>query len=422
MRRSQLFIKTRREAPADEEARNAQLLIRAGYIHKEMAGVYSYFTLGKAVLENVSTIIREEMNAIGGNEVLMSTLQNKEIWEITNRWDDKQVDNWFKSRLVSGAEVGIGFTHEEPLTNGLKHFVSSYKDLPVYAYQIQTKFRNELRAKNGLLRGREFLMKDLYSYSRNEQEHKEFYEKVAAAYLKIFKRLGFAEDITYRTFASGGVFTEFSDEFQILSHVGEDTIFLDKAKKLAINKEVYADEILVKLGLNKADLVEEKAVEVGNIFSLGSKYSDALGLVYVDDQGRQKSILMGCYGIGVSRLMGLIAEHFADDKGLVWPVNIAPFKVYLASLGNDPKVIEGAESAYTSLTRSGVGVIYDDRALATAGEKLVDADLMGIPGRIVISDKTVEQGVVELKLRTSDEAQLIPNNDLAGTLEKLLQD
>src|SRR3990167_4452094 len=211
MRRSQLFVKTRREAPADEEAHNAQLLIRAGYIHKEMAGVYSYYTLGKKVLENISDIIREEMNAIGGNEVLMSTLQNKEIWEATGRWDDKEVDNWFKSRLVSGAEVGICFSHEEPLTQGLKHFISSYKDLPVYAYQIQTKFRNELRAKNGLLRCREFLMKDLYSFSRTEQEHQEFYEKVSAAYLKIFASLGFDKDITYRTFASGGVFSQFSD-------------------------------------------------------------------------------------------------------------------------------------------------------------------------------------------------------------------
>ncbi|HEY5549836.1 MAG TPA: aminoacyl--tRNA ligase-related protein [Candidatus Saccharimonadales bacterium] len=420
MRRSQLFVKTRRQTPADEEARNARLLIRAGFIHKEMAGVYSYLPPGKMVLDNIKQIIREEMNAIGGNEVLMSTLQNKELWEATNRWDDKEVDNWFKSRLVSGTEVGIGFTHEEPLTNALKHFVSSYKDLPVYPYQIQTKFRNELRAKSGLLRGREFLMKDLYSYSRSQQEHDEFYEKIAGAYFKVFSRLGFSESITFRTFASGGVFSQFSDEFQVLSHIGEDTIYVDKAKKIAVNKEVYSDEVQAKLGLNKSDLSEEQAVEVGNIFPLGSKYSDALGLYFTDENGHKQSIIMGCYGIGISRLMGLLAEHFADDKGLVWPVSIAPFKVYLIRLGSSPTVVEAADSAYEQLTRAGVGVIYDDRD-ASAGEMFADADLMGIPVRVVISEKTLISASAELKLRTSKEPQIVPAQALAQTLEKQLQ-
>jgi len=410
MRRSQLFIKTRHEAPADEEARNAQLLIRAGFIHKEMAGVYSYLTLGKKVLDNISNIVREEMNAVGGNEILLSTLQNKDIWEATGRWDDKKVDNWFKTKLANGTEVGIGFSHEEPLTNALKQFISSYKDLPAYPYQIQTKFRNELRAKSGLMRGREFLMKDLYSYSKDEEEHKEFYEKVAEAYLKIYSRIGLG-DITYRTFASGGIFSEFSDEFQTLSHVGEDTIYLDEDKKIGVNKEVYTDEILARIGLDKSKLVEKRAVEVGNIFSLGTKYADDLGLYFTDEKGDKKSIIMGCYGIGVSRLMGLLAEHFADSKGLVWPKNVAPFEIYLARLGNSDSIVKNADEIYSRLTDSGVEVIYDDRDVR-AGEMFADADLMGIPNRVVISEKTLAQNSVELKKRTEENAKLIPLEDV----------
>jgi prolyl-tRNA synthetase len=415
MRRSELFIKTRKEAPADEEARNAQLLIRAGYIHKEMAGVYSYLYFGKIVIDKISQIIREEMNAIGGNEVQMSTLQNKELWEATGRWDDKVVDNWFKTKLANGTEVGIGLSHEEPLTNALKQFVNSYKDLPVYPYQIQTKFRNELRAKSGLMRGREFLMKDLYSYSRTEEEHKEFYEKVAAAYLKIYERLGLG-DITFRTFASGGIFSEFSDEFQTLSHVGEDTIYLDEDKKIGVNKEVYTDEILSKIDLDKSKLVEKRAVEVGNIFSLGTKYSDALGLTFTDETGKDKQIIMGCYGIGVSRLMGLIAEHFADERGLAWPSNIAPFNVYLARLGNTEEVVNAADKLYDQLKEAGVSALYDDRKDASAGEMFADADLIGLPNRIVVSGRTLEQGSYELKKRNEKDSQLISAEQIIKAL------
>lgn len=433
MRRSELFIKTRRQAPADETARNAQLLIRAGYVHKEMAGVYSYLTLGKRVLDNISQIIREEMDAIGGNEVLMSTLQNKELWEKTDRWDDKKVDNWFKSKLANGTEVGIGLSHEEPIVNMLKSYVTSYKDLPVYPYQIQNKFRNELRAKSGLLRGREFLMKDLYSFCRTQEEHDEYYEKVARAYLKIFQRVGFAPDITYRTFASGGIFSRFSDEFQVLSHVGEDTIYIDETKKTAINKEVYDDETLEHLGLKKDDLKEKRAVEVGNIFGLGSKYADALGLKFTDEDGQTKPIIMGCYGIGVSRLMGLVAEHFADERGLVWPAAVAPAQVYLIRIDDSPEVVKAADEIYeqltqlnarqkradgansTELTSAGIGVIYDDRD-ARPGEKFADADLIGLPYRLVISAKTVASGAHELKARNSDDVQLLSLDKLAAAL------
>ncbi|OVE79102.1 prolyl-tRNA synthetase [bacterium G20] len=418
MRRSQIFLKTRKEAPADEEAKNAQLLIRTGYIHKEMAGVYSYTLLGKKVIDNLANIVREEMNAIGSQEILMSTLQNKEIWEVTDRWDDRKVDNWFKTKLLSGGEVGVGLSHEEPIVNMLKSYVNSYKDLPFAVYQVQTKFRNELRAKSGLLRGREFLMKDMYSFSRTQEEHDNFYNnEVIEAYHKVYSRLGIG-NITHTTVASGGYFTErFSHEFQTVSHIGEDTIYLDKKKKIAVNKEVFTNETLAKLGLKREDLVEEKAVEVGNIFPLESKYSDALGLNFVDEDGQRKSIIMGCYGIGVSRLMGLLAEHFADDKGLVWPASIAPFSVYLARLGDEPEVVKSADEAYKLLTDKGIGVLYDDRD-ARPGEMFADADLLGIPQRLVVSQKTLESGEMEIKSRTSEEPQLITPENLARFIEK----
>lgn len=410
-----MFIKTRREAPADELSRNAQLLIRAGFIHKEMAGVYSFLPMGKMVIDKISQIVREEMDAVGASEILMSTLQNKELWEKTDRWDDKKVDNWFKSKLANGTEVGIGLTHEEPLINALKSFVNSYKDLPVYTYQIQTKFRNELRAKSGLMRGREFLMKDLYSFSRSQQEHDDFYNKtIVDAYFKVYARLGLGE-ITYKTFASGGYFSKFSHEFQTLSEVGEDTIYVSEAKKIAVNKEVYTDEVLSGLGLSKDELVEKKAVEVGNIFPLGTKFSDALGLFYVDGQGQKQSIVMGSYGIGVSRLMGLLAEHFADEKGLVWPKAVAPFDIYLARLGSEDATVGAADDVYKRLTDAGIGVIYDDRDVS-AGEMFADADLMGLPTRAVVSQKNVEAGTVELKGRRQTDSHFVPTDRLLETL------
>ncbi|MBX4199473.1 prolyl-tRNA synthetase [Candidatus Saccharibacteria bacterium] len=406
MRRSQSFIKTKKQAPADEQAHNAQLLIRAGYIHKEMAGVYSYLPLGKKVLDNIAQIVREEMNTIGTEEVQMSVLQPKELWEKTNRWDDNVVDNWFKTKLKSGAELGVGLTHEEAVADALSDYVLSYKDLPVYVYQIQNKFRNELRAKSGLLRGREFVMKDLYSLSRSQEEHDAFYEKITGAYLKIFSRIGLG-DITYPTYASGGYFSGFSREFQTLSDIGEDTIFLDKEKRVAVNKEIYEYSLLERVGLQKENLEEVKAVEVGNIFPLGTKYTDELGIHFADEQGQKKSIVMGSYGIGISRLMGLLAEHFGDEHGLIWPANVAPYKVYLASLGDSEQVKQAAEAAYRSLSEAGVATIYDDRD-ERPGEKFADADLMGIPLRLVVSEKSLQAGGFELKHRTKPEVEIVP--------------
>lgn len=412
MRMTHLFTKTSKTAPADETARNAQLLIQAGYVHKEMAGVYAYLPLGKRVLDNIADIVREEMNNVGGQEVQMTVLQPQEIFEKTDRWDDNKVDNWFKTSLKNGTELGMGLTHEEPIVDALKDFISSYKDLPVMVYQIQNKFRNELRAKSGLLRGREFVMKDMYSFARSQEEHDEIYEKVAAAYARVYERLGIG-DITYRTYADGGIFTtKFSDEFQTISPIGEDTIYVHEGKRIAINQEIFTDETLAKLGISKEELVEKRGVEVGNIFPLESKYSDALELFYTDEAGEEQSIIMGCYGIGISRLVGMLAEQFADDRGLVWPENIAPFKVIISQLGDDKQVVEHAYNMYQKLTSAGVTVLYDDRTDARPGEKFADADLLGIPYRVVVSAKTVAENKYEVKKRTSDTAELLNLEDV----------
>ncbi len=414
VRLSKLFTKTKKQVPADETARNAQLLIQAGYIHKEMAGVYAYLPLGKAVLDNISEIVRQEMDAVGGQEVQMTILQPKEIWEKTDRWDDDKVDNWFKTKLASGSELGIGLTHEEPIVDMLKDYVSSHRDLPLKIYQIQNKFRNELRAKSGLMRGREFLMKDLYSFSRSTDEHREIYEDLASAYERVYRRLGLG-DHTYRTFAGGGIFSKFSDEFQTLSDVGEDTVYIHEGKRVGVNKEVYNDEVLSELGLNKHEMVEKRAVEVGNIFTLGSKYCDALGLQYMDENGKQQSIVMGCYGIGNSRIMVLLAEHFADEKGLVWPENVAPAKVYLANLSDSEKVVKEAEKLFELLEKNGISVIFDDRDVR-AGQKFADADLLGIPYRIVVSEKTLQKGGFELKKRIDDINEIVDQEALIKRL------
>lgn len=400
MRLSKTFIKTLREAPKDEIARNGALLSRAGYIHKELAGIYDYLPLGVLVLEKIKHIIREELNAIDCEEVQMSALQNPELWEATGRFSDQEVDIWFKTELASGGLLGLAPTHEEPMVNMMKTYVSSYKDLPVYVYQFQTKFRNELRAKSGIMRGREFLMKDLYSFHTSEQDLDDFYSKVEGAYAKIFERLGLG-DSTYETFASGGIFSKFSHEYQTILPVGEDTIYYNKDKSLVFNKEVFNDEVLAEFGASKSDFEETKAAEVGNIFKLKFKYSEPLGLKYTDESNQAQVVYMGCYGIGVSRVMGVIAEKFADDKGLVWPEAVAPFKYYLVGIGE--KGMDAATKLYTGHENE---ILFDDRN-ARPGEKFADADLMGMPYRIVISDKTLDQDALELTDRKTGESKLI---------------
>jgi prolyl-tRNA synthetase len=413
MRVSQIFTKTRKEFPADEVSKNAQLLIRGGFINKEMAGVYTYLPMGLKVLNKIMQIIRDEMNAIGGQEISMTALQQKEHWEASGRWSDEVMDVWFRTRLANGTELGLAPTHEEPLTAIMKNFVSSHKDLPFSTYQFQTKFRNELRSKSGLMRGREFMMKDLYSFSKDKNEHDEFYEKCAEAYMKIYQRLGIG-DITYRTFASGGSFSKYSDEFQTLSPVGEDKIYVHKEKGISINEEVYNDEVLNDLGVKKEDLEEKTAVEVGNIFTLGTKYSEAINLTYKDEEGTNKFVFMGSYGIGPSRVMGLIAEHFADENGLNWPISVAPYKVYFAPIG-DEAVMKKAEELYDEMRKAGIEVIYDDRDVRP-GEKFADADLLGIPYRVVLSSKTIAEGSVEVKRRAEKVPEMVPFDSVINHL------
>lgn len=400
MRLSKTFVKTLREAPKDETARNGALLVRAGYIHKEMAGVYDYLPLGLKVIENIKEIVRQELNKIGCEELLLTALQNPEPWEKTGRFSDEEVDVWFKTELASGGKLGLAPTHEEPITSLMKSYISSYKDLPLYVYQFQTKFRNELRAKSGILRGREFLMKDLYSFHATEEDLDNFYAKVEKAYMKIFERLSLG-DSTLEVFASGGMFSKYSHEFQTILPVGEDTIYFNKERTAALNKEVLNEETMKDLKVKRDELEEATAAEVGNIFKLKLKYSEPLGLKYIDQDNNSKDVYMGCYGIGISRLMGVIAEKFADEKGLVWPESVAPFKYYLVGIGE-----EGTKRAEELYKEHPDVILYDDRDIRT-GEKFADAELMGIPYRVVVSDRSLADGSIEITERETGKTSLV---------------
>lgn len=416
MRQSDLFTRTSKTAPADEVSKNAILLSRAGFVHKEMAGVYCFLPLGLRTLNKVMQVIREEMNAVGGQEVSLTTLQDKSLWEKTDRWSDEKVDVWFKTELKNGTEVGLGWSHEEPITRLMQQQISSYRDFPVLAYQFQTKFRNETRAKSGIMRTREFIMKDLYSFSRTKEEHADVYASVRNAYIEIFRRVGLG-DVTYPAFASGGAFSKYSEEFQTVSAAGEDLIYIDEKSGQALNKEVLNDDVLKDLGLNRENLVERKSIEVGNIFTLGTRFSDPLGLSYRDEFGEMQPVVMGCYGIGPARVMGAIAEILSDERGLVWPKMITPFQVHLLSLGADEK----ADEVYAALVADGIEVLYDDRD-ASAGEKFSESDLIGIPYRIIIGKRSFESGMAELKGRTGEAVELVPFNQLSATIRTYYAD
>ncbi len=412
MRGSHLFTKTRREAPKDEVSKNAQLLIRAGYIHKELAGVYSLLPLGLRVIKKIEQVIREEMEAIGAQEGALSSLQDPDIWKKTDRWEGKADDIWLKTKLANNTELGLAFSHEEPWTRIMQDHVNSYRDLPFSAYHFAQKFRNELRAKSGLMRGREFLMKDLYSFSKNQEELDSFYEDVRVAYENVFKRVGIG-NTTYFTFATGGVFSKWSHEFQTVSEAGEDTIYIDNEKRIAVNKEVYTDDVLKDLGLTKENLIEAKSIEVGNIFKLGTHYSDALGLVFQDEDGHEKPVVMGSYGIGLGRLMGTVAEILSDEKGLVWPESIAPFTYHIVSLaGGDEATEARATSLYEAMITRGISVLYDDREVR-AGEKFADSDLIGIPYRIVVGKKSTDD-LFEVIRRSNGEVLSMTRDELVG--------
>jgi prolyl-tRNA synthetase len=413
MRVSTLFTKTSKSAPADEVSKNAQLLIRAGYVYKVMAGVYAYTPLGLKVLENIKQIVREEMNAIGGQELIMSSLQKKETWEGTGRWDDEVVDIWFKSKLKDGTEVGLGWSHEEAILEMMQQFVESYKDLPIYVYQFQTKLRNELRAKSGIMRGREFIMKDMYSLSLDEAQHNEFYQKSIEAYTRIYDRLGLGDD-TYMTVASGGAFTQFSHEFQTICDAGEDIIYLHREKNIAVNEEVLNEETLTKLGIKREDLEQVKSAEVGNIFNFGTDKAERMNVKYTGSDGVQVPVFLGSYGVGITRVMGVIVEKFADEKGIVWPVSVAPAKVYLVRIGEEAATNQ-ADRLYDDLTQKDIEVLYDDRDVRP-GEKFADSELMGIPYRVTVSDRHLSDNLYEFTERKTGETNLLTLDEVLAKL------
>ena len=406
MKQSHLITKTRKDVSQQEQSINAKLLERAGYISKLMAGVFTYLPLGYRVLTKIEDIVRDAMNELGAEELLMPALQPKEPWVITGRWNE--VDVLYKLK-VGDRDFCLGPTHEEVVTPLVTSYITSYKDLPRAVYQIQTKFRNEARPKSGLLRGREFRMKDLYSFHATEEDLNAYYDKVKDKYISIFERCGLG-DITYYTYASGGTFSKYSHEFQTVTPYGEDTIFVCQPCKIAINQEII-DELSACPECDSKDLKQEKAIEVGNIFKLMYKFSKAFHLTYRDSEDTEHDIPMGCYGIGTTRLIGAIVETLHDDKGIIWPVSVAPYQIHLLSLSQNPETQKKAHDLYCDLEKKGYEVLYDDRAVRP-GQKFADSDLIGIPIRLVVSDKTVEKNAVEAKLRISDEATFLGADEL----------
>jgi len=417
MRQSLLFTKTQKATLKEEKSVNSQLLIRAGFIDKLMAGVYSYLPLGFLVLKKIENIIRQEMQKIGGQEILMPALHPKKFWQKTDRW--KTFDVLFKLKGRDDKEYALGATHEEVLVPLVGKFLFSYKDLPFYVYQIQNKFRDELRPKSGLLRGKEFLMKDLYSFHTDEKDLNNYYKKVINAYFKIFERCGI-KDKTYLTLASGGTFSKYSHEFQTVTSGGEDTIFICQKCSLAINKEIKSN-IRKCPHCGAVGFRKEKAIEVGNIFKLGTKYSIPFGLTFVNKKGKKTSVIMGCYGIGLGRLMGAIVEVWHDKKGIIWPREVAPFSVHLIPIEDTPKVRRIAERVYNLLQKSKIEVLYDDRKEKTPGEKLIDGDLIGIPIRMVISEKTLSKNSIEIKKRKRKKKELIKLNRLNSYIQNYVK-
>lgn len=422
MRLSKLFTKTSKEAVADAQSKNADLLVRGGYIWKTMAGVYSYLPLGLRVLKKIEQIVREEMNAIDGQELQLSAFAPQELWEKTGRWDHKVMEVLFHVPAAGDQEYALNPTHEEIITPLAKQYVKSYRDLPFYAYQIQTKFRNELRVKSGILRGREFLMKDLYSFHTDQSDLEAYYERAQKAYMKVFERCGLG-DRTYLTYASGGTFSKYSHEYQVLLPQGEDSVFISleaekKGQRIAINKEIYEEGKTECPVTGGKTFREEKASEAGNIFMLGTRFSTPFELQYTDKDGSLKDVVMGCYGIGISRLIGIVAEAFSDDAGLVWPKALAPYDIEIVPLAKteDEESFTTAEKLAKDMEKKGISVLFDDRIDASVGSRLADADLLGMPVRVVVSPKTLKEGKLEVKIRATGEVKMLTPSEF----EKLL--
>ncbi|MEI7512690.1 MAG: aminoacyl--tRNA ligase-related protein [Candidatus Uhrbacteria bacterium] len=422
MRQSRLFTHTTKNAPHDADSVNSKFLSQGGFVHQEMAGVYSWLPLGLRVLRKVENIIRQELDAIGAQEILMSALQPKENWDTSGRWDS--VDVLFKVPSQTGKVYGLGPTHEEIVTPLVKSFLSSYKELPVAVYQIQSKFRDELRAKSGVLRGREFGMKDLYSFHANTADLETYYRKVLETYLTIFSRCGLQAKVVE---ASGGSFTKkFSHEFQVLTPAGEDKILTSENGSFAQNSEITDLKEGDKNPENGETLEIKTGVEVGNIFDLGTKFSDAFDVAFTDENGERKTAIMGCYGIGTTRLVGTIVEASHDEKGIIWPIQVAPYHVYLASLHSKDESVRAriqsvAQETYDQLWAAGVEVLWDDREGISPGEKFADADIIGLPLRLVVSEKTLKEDAVEWKVRNEKEMQLVKIEDVVEKVKGMMK-
>lgn len=411
MRYSQIFSKTTKSAPADATSINHKLLVQGGFVHQELAGVFSFLPLGLRVLTKIENIVRSEMNQMGAAELLLSALHPKENWKQTGRWD--KVDVLFKVQSQTKNEYALGPTHEEIAVPLAKNFIQSYKDLPKAMYQIQTKFRDELRAKSGVIRGREFRMKDLYSFHASKEDLKEYYDKMKEAYLRIYKQVGLDAKVVE---ASGGEFTKkFSHEFQVVSAAGEDEILYCEKCTFARNSEVAEDiSTCPECG---GELKQSKSIEVGNIFDLGSKFSEDFDVTFEDTDKQRKHVVIGCYGIGTSRLVGTLVEVHHDEKGIVWPESVAPFHVHLVGLDlDDEEVRAKADDYYNQLSEAGVDVLYDDRTNERPGSKFATADLIGIPHRLVVSAKTMKAGKVEYKKRDQDAVEMLEGSELLNKI------
>ncbi len=415
---SRLFSKTLKNPPHEADSANAKYLAQGGFVRQEMAGVYSWLPLGLRVLRKVEAIIREEMNGLDSQEILMPAFASKDAWVQTGRWDT--VDILFKVKSQTGKEMALGASHEEVVTPLVKAFLGSYKELPISVFQIQTKYRDELRAKSGVLRGREFGMKDMYSFHATDEDLKAYYARVREGYGRVFKRCGLDARVVE---ASGGIFTKNpSHEFQVLTDAGEDEILVCTKCEFAQNAEV-AEKVTVCPACG-ADMEVKKGIEAGNIFDLGTKYSDVFDVTFSAEDGTRQTALMGCYGIGTTRLVGTIVEASHDDKGMIWPMSVAPFPIHLITLKGKTegaRVQEVAQELYDDWQSKGVEVLWDDRDDVSAGAKFADADLVGLPIRLVISEKTLKEESVEWKERTGTEARLVKLEDLTEEIQEAIK-
>lgn len=408
MRQSKLFTKTQKQAPKDAVSASHKYLTQGGFVDMLMAGVYNYLPMSYRVISKISSIVREEMNSTGASEMLMPALQPKGIWDETGRWESlNEIMYQFKDR--SNKDTGLGATHEEVIYDIVRRNINSYKDLPFAVYQIQNKFRNELRAKGGLMRGREFMMKDLYSFHLSQEDLDDYYNQMIEAYKRVYSRCGLDVKVVE---ASGGVFTKkYSHEFQVISDAGEDNIIYCPKCDFAQNTEISKlkeDDSCPKCASN---LKIGKSIEAGNIFQFGDQYAKSMNGYATDKNGEKMPVLMASYGIGISRLVATIVEVYHDDNGIIWPKSVAPFTVHLISLNRNDE----ADSIYEKLTKQGIDVLYDDRDIS-AGEKFADSDLIGIPYRLVISKKTDDK--IEVKLRSESKGELKSLKEVIDLLSK----